>query len=152
MIDLSAEMDAASDMCSPRRIIAAGLDWEACMEAGGIGLVRAETSQDGTYQPSDSGRPLWGLPCFYGAVRPETLADIVVWSPADPGRWWRRTGHAGVLGYGNVQRARATVWDFGADDPPPPPTLHLHPRSEERRVGKGWLRTCRSRWAPCPYK
>src|SRR3546814_14775152 len=22
------------------------------------------------------------------------------------------------------------------------------PRSEERRVGKGWVRTCRSRWSP----
>src|SRR3546814_13514721 len=25
-------------------------------------------------------------------------------------------------------------------------------RSEERRVGKGWVRTCRSRWSPYHYK
>src|SRR3546814_19044204 len=31
---------------------------------------------------------------------------------------------------------RATVWT----------------RSEERRVGKGCVRTCRSRWSPCHYK
>src|SRR3546814_14061750 len=30
-------------------------------------------------------------------------------------------------------------------------TLHaLHYRSEERRVGKAWVRTCRSRWSPYP--
>src|SRR3546814_11906141 len=26
--------------------------------------------------------------------------------------------------------------------------LGLHPRSEERRVGKEWVSTCRSRWSP----
>src|SRR3546814_13984326 len=25
-------------------------------------------------------------------------------------------------------------------------------RSEERRVGKEWVSTCRSRWSPCHYK
>src|SRR3546814_19719257 len=29
---------------------------------------------------------------------------------------------------------------------------HSHERSEERRVGKECVSTCRSRWAPYPYK
>src|SRR3546814_20468321 len=28
----------------------------------------------------------------------------------------------------------------------------VRPRSEERRVGKEWVSTCRSRWSPYPYK
>src|SRR3546814_17991163 len=30
--------------------------------------------------------------------------------------------------------------------------LRPRPRSEERRVGKEWVSTCRSRWSPYPYK
>src|SRR3546814_16096348 len=30
------------------------------------------------------------------------------------------------------------------------PVTMAHPRSEERRVGKEWVRTWRSRWAPYP--
>src|SRR3546814_15420225 len=32
------------------------------------------------------------------------------------------------------------------------PKIELLPRSEERRVGKGWVSTCRSRGAPYPEK
>src|SRR3546814_11303328 len=30
-----------------------------------------------------------------------------------------------------------------------PSVLWTHDRSEERRIGKGWVSTCRSRWSPC---
>lgn len=130
MIDLHAEMDDASDACPPRRIIDAGLDWEACMSAGGIGIVRAQTFKDGTYQPvDDGGRLMWLLPAFWGATSPGSLCDLVAWSADDPSRWWRRTGHAAVLGYGNVQVARRAVWDFGGLDSTPPQlaAIQLHP-------------------------
>src|SRR3546814_20076421 len=32
------------------------------------------------------------------------------------------------------------------------PRLDVADRSEERRVGKECVRTCRSRWSPCHYK
>ncbi|MGF1629144.1 MAG: hypothetical protein ACFCUT_06705 [Kiloniellaceae bacterium] len=127
-IDLQAEMDLASDALTPRRLMDAGLDWEAAMTAGGIGLLRAEIHADSAFQPvPEGGQPLWCLPCFYGPIQPSTLADIVAWSPATPDCWYRRTGLAAVLGYVNVQRCRASVWDFGGDEPLPPPTLTLHP-------------------------
>src|SRR3546814_19018398 len=35
---------------------------------------------------------------------------------------------------------------------PCPKKFAQHPRSEERRVGKACVSTCRSRWSPYPYK
>src|SRR3546814_21009228 len=35
---------------------------------------------------------------------------------------------------------------------PAPLPRAAHPRSEERRVGKECVSTCRSRWSPCHYK
>jgi hypothetical protein len=119
-------MNLASDACPPRVIERAGLDWLATIEAGGLGLVRAETFKGGFYEPSPTGQPLWVAPVFYGQPSRSNLADIVAWSPADPGRWWRRTGNGMLLGFANVQKARQTVWDFGYSEPPPPPTLTLH--------------------------
>lgn len=126
-IDLDAEFNIASDAASPYLIKAGGRNWQRCRDAGGIGLVRAETYEDGTYQPVDEGGTLlWVLPAFHGPVAPSTLADLVAWDPDDPGCWWRRTGYASVLGYAAVQQARQSVWDFGGVERPSPPTLTLH--------------------------
>src|SRR3546814_19113726 len=58
----------------------------------------------------------------------------------------------------NLLREKGTPYaDMGLDNPDLS-DVHLidammkHPRSEERRVGKEGVSTCRSRWLPCPYK
>lgn len=131
MIDLNAEMDSAADLVTPKMLLDAGLDWETTMLAGGIGLVRAQTFADGTYEPVDNGRLMWCLPCFHGPVSPEYLSDIVAWHHADPCRWWRRTLHANVLGFTNIQRCRQSVWDFGGIEPASPSMLVLHQTPKE---------------------
>ncbi len=129
MVDLDAEMNAATDACPPSRIMKAGLDWEVCMAAGGIGMVRAQVFKGGFYEPVDEGGiPMWCLPCFYGTISPKNLADIVAWSSRNPLRWYRRVGFAALLGYGNVQRARSTIWDFGDGGKLPSLELHQTPR------------------------
>ena len=128
-IDLHREMDVASDACPPRRILSAGIDWDACMASGGIGIVRGEVFRDGSYQPVDEGGSImWALPCFCGAVNVDQLVDIVAWHPENPEFWSRRTGMAGTLGHPNIIAARRQVWDFGRGDagPTPPTTIHLH--------------------------
>ena len=127
MIDLSREMDIASDYATPKRVLDAGLSWDAVIEAGGIGLVKAQTFKGGTYQPADAGgKWFWCLPVYYGPPSPSCLADIVAWSPDVPAQWWRRTGCGDVLGFMNLQQARASVFDFGGGQITPAPTLRLH--------------------------
>src|SRR3546814_5410564 len=43
---------------------------------------------------------------------------------------------------------RAAPARAGGDDPPSASRLGRHDRSEERRVGKACVSTCRSRWSP----
>src|SRR3546814_20393420 len=59
-------------------------------------------------------------------------------------------GHARLAGIADDARVVGVVAAVGREvegDREP-----LLPRSEERRVGKECVRTCRSRWSPYPYK
>src|SRR3546814_13182029 len=52
------------------------------------------------------------------------------------------------LGGGGRGRDRCRVVDRGVHRRAAQPRRGARLRSEERRVGKEWVRTCRSRWAP----
>src|SRR3546814_8707702 len=77
--------------------------------------------------------------CFYGvfAARVDqmqqhaTTLDMAQEAVADAGAFGRALDQAG---------------DVGDDELPLVPRHHA--RSEERRVGKEWVSTCRSRWSP----
>jgi len=83
--------------------------------AGGVGVAHVETTRDGFYHllpwPEDradadpqAGRVVvvgvWDQlqPFDPDGRRQGGLYDIVVWQPAHPDRWWRRTGAAEWLG------------------------------------------------------
>src|SRR3546814_16757864 len=63
----------------------------------------------------------------------------------------RRALRIAIVGAGGAARAA-----FAADGPDALARFVAHPgrpgRSEERRVGKECVRTCRSRWSPYHYK
>src|SRR3546814_13086113 len=48
----------------------------------------------------------------------------------------------------NPQGEAAKAWGFAASDIPVDPNIVFGVRSEERRVGKECVSTCRSRWSP----
>src|SRR3546814_3237599 len=50
----------------------------------------------------------------------------------------RHIGERGAVGEAEAVEAGAVIFDEAPDDA----------RSEERRVGKEWVSTCRSRWSP----
>src|SRR3546814_21162727 len=54
----------------------------------------------------------------------------------------QRVAHGGVVGFGFRGDVDARLAG-GRDD---------ERRSEERRVGREWVSTCRYRWSPCPLK
>src|SRR3546814_9519058 len=87
----------------------------------------------------------------------------------DGGRSWSRVGPApeGLIGlatssmdadrlYADTRTGLLLSSDVGQQWRPPPPSRQLasmvQVSSEERRVGKEWVRTCRSQWAPAPAK
>src|SRR3546814_16684796 len=65
------------------------------------------------------------------------------------------TGKAATFTHGELKLAvhgrsfkvAATTENLAASYPPPVPGM-FNIRSEERRVGKEWVSTCRSRWSP----
>src|SRR3546814_11279504 len=71
-----------------------------------------------------------------------------------------RAGHAGTIGWPDPHAVAAdddavadahAVHRHGADPDRTVGVVH-HERSEERRVGKECVSTCRSRWTPNHYK
>src|SRR3546814_18056870 len=56
-----------------------------------------------------------------------------------------QTVHAALAGLGTEKAA-----DQPAPEPAVPGRSSVKPRSEERRVGQGCVRTCRSLWSPHP--
>ncbi len=105
-IDLSREMDAASDALPLRYVTEAGLDLDAYLEHGGLGVARAEVHKCGFWQPCDDGVPVLVAPVFDGAVSPERLVDLAAWLPSAPGRFWRRSGWGVLLGWPALAAAR----------------------------------------------
>lgn len=63
-----------------------------------------------TYSPLPAFEP-GAIEAVFLAVedRDGELLDVVAWSPADPAKWWRRTGRATVLGADAIARSRDWV-------------------------------------------
>lgn len=62
-----------------------------------VGIVAAETSHSGSWQPYESGRQLLVSPVVHGTVKNLEIYDIVAWDPSEPDRLWHRTGNGVVL-------------------------------------------------------
>src|SRR3546814_12056449 len=55
-----------------------------------------------------------------------------------------------ALAAASIHRTVAKQWWPSPDHPVRYPSAGSWVRSDERRVGKECVRTCRSRWSPCP--
>src|SRR3546814_11354326 len=82
-----------------------------------------------------------GIAKHVGSVEAGKLADLVLWKPMFFGVKPDMILKSGMI-------AAAAMGDPNASIPTPQP-VHYR-RSEERRVGKECVSTCRSRWAPLP--
>src|SRR3546814_12313646 len=70
-------------------------------------------------------------------------SDFVLWKPADGEVGWDSPWGAGRPGW-HIECSAMISEHLGA-------TIDIH-RSDERRVGKECVSTCRSRWSPYHYK
>src|SRR3546814_13634839 len=97
------------------------------------------------------------LACLFKSAEPSTIADIHYLFPIPvPKRALLRIGpdvrtlHLEPTGVPKTRTARGSRAIHGLDRLYPPPWVHSMPsRSEERRVGKECVSTCRFRWSPC---
>jgi hypothetical protein len=116
--------------------------------AARYGVVTASTD-DRSWQPADVGRVLLVLPDTPLAdpwnESGATPSDIIAFHPAEPGRWWSRTGNAPLLAPEEVERA---AW---FNEPLP---VHRHPLDWLRAAGHGVVvldwKACLSLWLAGP--
>src|SRR3546814_13821551 len=79
----------------------------------------------------------------------ERLAPDIGYRPGYTSRWTKAIDQAAQRGEAGTVVLLAAVGMQGQDWRQLPPEHLLHiVRSEERRVGKEWFSTCRSRWSP----
>jgi hypothetical protein len=123
---LAREFWATLDARPPKShdwLAARGVSDDRALDAGGIGVARIETFRDGTYQPSEIGRPAFVLPCFDGPApsprdcviqdrRVPPVIDLAAFCPRDPSRTWQRTGIATFLGQRAYDAARWHGWEL----------------------------------------
>ena len=83
-----------------------------------IATARIHTRPDGLYELADDGDMVVMIPVYDSN---HELADLCVWDPAAPGRWWLRCGDVAVLGghalaaaayYGDTIRLYATPQEW----------------------------------------
>jgi hypothetical protein len=71
-----------------------------------VGTTKAQTFKDGSWQPSDHGKPHYVCSVIDG-----DLIDLIAWGPSDPSKMYHRTGIATMIGIDAIAKAR---W---ADEP-----------------------------------
>ena len=134
--------------CGDRRLLEQqGVTREAIHRAGGLAVARISTVGR-LWTPSPTGRPAFVLPVWdgpapsiYCGVEDPLLADLIVWRPDAPARWWYRLGEIDVdLGAENLDLAHTEGW---------PISLHLTPLDWLRADCRGTvlLDHCEARWA-----
>lgn len=74
-----------------------------------IGVGRIATLPDLQFEPSEEGKSHIILPVWEG----QGVIDLVAFNPADPNRWYRRTGLAPLLNADEISQPR---WDSGVID------------------------------------
>lgn len=72
-----------------------------------IGVGRIETG-DSYWQPLPTGKPALVAPCSFGIDFGDLYStiDLIAWTPANPDRWWWRTGQGAALGAEEIEKAR----------------------------------------------
>ena len=119
-LDLMAEWLAMPSLNSRqhRQLEEKGVTREAIQRAGDLGWARVSTIGGRCYAPSDAGnvmivQPVWvgPAPSIHEAVEHPLLADLIVWHPDAPMRWFYRLGYPGpVLGADNLDLAHSEGW------------------------------------------
>src|SRR3546814_21095410 len=94
----------------------------------------------GLISPIDEQAAVWAVEAAHGEMTAESRADLDAWLAAD-------TRHRGAY-IRACAWLRATEVAVIAARSPGPIIPSRASRSEERRVGKGCVSTCRSRWWP----
>ncbi len=68
---------------------------------GPVGATKIRPLECGLWEPSDTGRMAFIQPALVEGAY-STIIDLVAWFPANPAKFWLRTGLATVLGEGSM--------------------------------------------------
>ncbi len=109
-MSLADEFSAAVCNLTPQRIDwlrGAGIPDAAIFhEPPMVGVSAIETYRGGLFEPRDQGSPAVLVPVGWPDYRGWELDDIVAFYLDRPGRWWRRSGSAQLLGGFNISEGR----------------------------------------------